>query len=919
MDEKENTRELIVVDVRRYKKVKDALKSSEERYRQLFENVPIGIYRTTPDGRVIDSNPALVKMLGYDSFADLSARRLDDGYADPVFSRRDFIQRLRRDGVISGLETVWLKKDGSGLHVRENAKLVRGPGGEVFFEGTVEDISQSRQAAEAQRVRTQQLEILNCIIASGNMADSIQELLDAILDNVLAPLGFDMAAIFLYEAAARKVTVAAFRGVTRSFFKNERYMSVENMPFAQVLLRGQPVFVEDAARDIPDLARKWKWKTAACVPMLSKGRVVGAISVASCQRPKFGPEEKSILELVGKESGTLLSKLQTESDLRHSEKYYRALIDTSPDIIIVLGLDARLITVNQQFLKVGGYFYDDVIGACTYDFVEGLDRLFLERKTSAFIRKGAPSGSNYLFRKKDGGTVPLEVAANLLYDDAGRPAGILAIGRDIRERLRSEEQLHFLSSISENISDAITVTDLQFRITYMNKVAEKFFGYRLDEVKGKTPGMFNAEPEAERIQEKVYRTVSSGRTYLGESLNRRKDGSTFVCEYQVMPLKDSRGRIYAYSSLQRDVSERKRAQEEVRSSEETFRRTFEAIPDPAYIWTRRGNGRLVLDKYNRAAARITRGGIKDYLGVEAEKLFVHKPEYTKKIRTTLSQGKAQFSEDVYQYRTTGETKWLQSDYVKTSENNVLVITKDISERKEAESKLLAYQEQLRAMSSEMLLIEERERRRIASELHDQIGQNLALCKLKVAALEKGMADPAGRADLAAVRLMLERSIQDARSLIFDLSPPVLYELGLVAALEWLAERIQEQFRVQVVFQNRSADPRLDIDQQVILFQVVRELLVNVGKHSGARRSRVVLSRLKTFFRIQVSDDGVGFDAAKIFSQKEASGGFGFFSMRERLNYLGGRLDVRSRPGHGSRIALTVPLRGTTAPTRKVKP
>jgi PAS domain S-box-containing protein len=247
---------------------------------------------------------------------------------------------------------------------------------------------------------------------------------------------------------------------------------------------------------------------------------------------------------------------------------------------------------------------------------------------------------------------------------------------------------------------------------------------------------------------------------------------------------------------------------------------------------------------------------------------------------------------------------------------LLGISEDITERKEAEAKLLAYQEQLRALTSELTLIEEKERRRIASELHDQIGQNLALCKLKVAALEKNLGDDAMKSELAMVRRLLECSIQDARSLIFDLSPPVLYELGFAAALEWLAERIQEQFRIPVEFESRLRDPELKNDQQVILFQVVRELLVNMGKHSQARQAKVILSQEKPFLKIQVNDDGVGFDASRIFAPKEQNSGFGFFSMRERLNYLGGSLEVKSKPGQGSQIILTVPQPGGVAVPKK---
>ena len=143
LDEHESTRELVVVDVKRYKKVKKALAESEERYRQLFENIPIGIYRTTPDGRIVDANPALVKMLGYDSFADLATQNLEKEYSNTGSRRADFIKLLEREGEIRGLEAVWKRKDGSAIQVRENAKLTRGDDGQVFFEGTVEDITSS--------------------------------------------------------------------------------------------------------------------------------------------------------------------------------------------------------------------------------------------------------------------------------------------------------------------------------------------------------------------------------------------------------------------------------------------------------------------------------------------------------------------------------------------------------------------------------------------------------------------------------------------------------------------------------------------------------------------------------------------------------------------------------------------------------
>jgi PAS domain S-box-containing protein len=792
MDEKESTRELIVVDVKRYKKVKEALEASEKRYRQLFENSPLGIFRTTPAGRIIDANPALVAMMGFGSFAEMASFNLEHDYPDTRNSRTDFIKNLERSGEVKGLETVWRKKDGSRFHIRENAKLIEGEDGQLLYEGTVEDITSSKEAEEAQKKRAGQIEILNRIITSGNQAESLAEMLEIIVESLVTPLTFDTAGIFMYDHETKKISMVARHGKQNQFIQDKKYMSIENLPFSRVLGQGLPIFLDEAQKNQPDFFKKWGWRMACGVPLLSKGRVIGALNLASCARSDFSPDEKNILELIGKETGTLISKLQTEAALHASEKYYRTLIETSPDIIVVMDLEAKLLTVNQQLLKSGGYFYDEVIGVKAFHFIAGFKHGFLEKKTLDFINSKEVSGSEYLFRKKNGQTIPLEVAASLLYDEAGQPMGIIAIGRDVSERKRAEEQLRFLGSITENTSDSITVTDVDYSITYINKVAEKFFGYTLEELKGKTPKIFNADPDAEQSQKKIYKAVAGGKTYMGESLNRRKDGSTFYCEYKVMPLMNDSGKIYAYSAVQRDISE----------------------------------------------------------------------------------------------------------------------------RKETEVKLLAYQEQLRALTSELTLVEEKERRRIATELHDQIGQNLILCKLKVAALEKEVAGDSVKAELSTVRRLLECSIQDARALIFDLSPPVLYEIDLPAALEWLAERIHEQYHIPVEFENRSGDMVLEVDRQVLLFQVVREMLVNMGKHSRAGQAKVILALEGHSIKIQVNDDGVGFDAARIFDPKDRSGGFGFFSVRERLNFLGGALEVKSRAGQGTQITLTIPQKVKSAKDRK---
>jgi signal transduction histidine kinase len=204
------------------------------------------------------------------------------------------------------------------------------------------------------------------------------------------------------------------------------------------------------------------------------------------------------------------------------------------------------------------------------------------------------------------------------------------------------------------------------------------------------------------------------------------------------------------------------------------------------------------------------------------------------------------------------------------------------------------------------LTEERERRRLATDLHDHVGQILALAQIKLGAIRESAASTHLVEPMDEVRRLIEQTIQYTRSLTFELSPPILYDLGFEAAVEWLAELIQEQQGIAVKVQvDRSAKP-LNDEIRVILFQTVRELLAHVVKHASAKNIRVFIAREDATLQVKIEDDGLGMG----ISTNAANGpcGFGFFSIGERLKYLGGHLDVVSEPGWGTRVTLQVPLK-----------
>jgi PAS domain S-box-containing protein len=237
------------------------------------------------------------------------------------------------------------------------------------------------------------------------------------------------------------------------------------------------------------------------------------------------------------------------------------------------------------------------------------------------------------------------------------------------------------------------------------------------------------------------------------------------------------------------------------------------------------------------------------------------------------------------------------------------IALDITERKLAEERLRAYQEELRSLAAELSLTEERERRAIATDLHDHIGQLLAISKIKLGELKELSGDTATVERAAAIRGLIEQAIEYTRSLTFELSSPILYELGFEPALEWLTEHFREKHGLVVTLESDGLTEPVDLETSILIFKAVRELLLNTAKHAQAHQARVMISGGGGAMRVTVEDDGVGFVyPSPETAQKGRIKSFGLFNIRERLRHAGGHLHIRSAPGQGTKVTLEVPLK-----------
>ena len=243
---------------------------------------------------------------------------------------------------------------------------------------------------------------------------------------------------------------------------------------------------------------------------------------------------------------------------------------------------------------------------------------------------------------------------------------------------------------------------------------------------------------------------------------------------------------------------------------------------------------------------------------------------------------------------------------------------EVKERELRQKEILSYQEKLRGLSAELILTEERERREIATDLHDVIGQTLAMAKMKAGALRGFCAAPEAAGGIKDLSSFIDEAILATRSLTFQLASPILYELGLESALERLAEDTRKRHGLRVDFSGDGKNKPLPTETSVLIFKAVRELLMNAVKHAKATEVRVRVRRAAGKIAVTVRDNGRGFTAGAAAGYGTDRRGFGLFSIREKVSHLGGSFRLSTGPGAGTLAVITAPL-GKGKPHGKENP
>jgi len=622
---------------------------------------------------------------------------------------------------------------------------------------------------------------------------------------------------------------------------------------------------------------------------------------------------------------------RAEKELKDSEHRYRKLVQSSPDAIIV-HRDGDFLYANAAALALYG-------AAALWQLQERnlLDLVHQDDRDAVLDRmRQLERGEKVPLREMrvitlNGREIHVEAyASRVTY---GQEKAVQVIIRDITERKKAEEALR---KSETSLKRAQQISHLgsweldlvENRLTWSDEVY-RIFGLQPREF-GATYEAFleHVHPEDRAAVDAAYSgSVRDGLdSYeIEHRVVRKGTGEIRHVQEKCQHVRDAHGRIVLSLGMVLDITERKAAQEALVESEHRYRGIVETAEEG--IATHEPDGTIAYVNQRMA----------DMLGCSREEIigmssldFVDDEERESVIRAGESvKERGSFSKEWKLRRKDGSTLWTLSNVSPRRDGTgsfigYLAMHTDITELKRVEEELrqlntnlerlvnertadaTSLATQLRELASELTLAEQHERQRIAKVLHDHIQQLLVAAKLQAAALVSRQQNEELKSSVRLVTDLIDETISASRNLTADLIPPVLYDAGLGPALQWLARNFLEKhgLHVEVVF-SPSGEPQSD-DVRVFMFDAVREILFNVVKHSGEPIAHVECFRADDgCVQVVVRDQGEGFDPTR-FQTGERSQGFGLFSIQQRLKHLGGRLEIDSRPGQGTRITIIGP-------------
>jgi len=589
---------------------------------------------------------------------------------------------------------------------------------------------------------------------------------------------------------------------------------------------------------------------------------------------------------------------------------FRDVFNASPIGIAVENLDGQPLFVNPALCSMLGFSEDELRGKHCVQFSPPDDA---EKDWALFQKLRAASIDHYQLEKRyfrrDGSLVWGRLSLSLLNH---RPSAlVLALVEDITEKKTAEEARFRHAAIVESSEDAIASGTLDGVIVSWNAGAQRMYGYTEAEAVGKSITMI-LPPELRDEENKILETLrAGGHVEHFETIRVTKTGKKINVSLAISPIKDATGRTVGISGIARDVTERKRGEEALaemnrtlvaqaellQAREELLRVFVKNVPAAVAMLDRDMRYLQVSDRWcsdNSVAAS-------ELLGRSRE-LSPEMPDRWKEVNRRALQGET-LRADEDRWESGGSTRWARWEVrpwraADGTVGGILILAEDITRRKQME-------EAVSGVSGRLIEAQERERGRIARDLHDDICQQLALVSIQLEQVQRELPDSVSenRSQVGELRKRIIDISTDIQMMSHELHSAKLSYLGAAVAMKGFCREFGEHHKFEIEFESRDLPRQLPPDVSLCLFRVLQEALHNAAKHSGVKRFDVQLWGSSGDVHLTISDFGSGFDTEAAMKGR----GLGITSMQERLKLVKGELTITSHPKSGTSIHARVPL------------
>lgn len=466
-------------------------------------------------------------------------------------------------------------------------------------------------------------------------------------------------------------------------------------------------------------------------------------------------------------------------------------------------------------------------------------------------------------------------------------------------RKRTEDQLKRVTQAVEQSMASIVITDLKGNIEYVNPAFTKVTGYSKEEAIGQNPRILKTGHTDPTEYQGLWKKLTSKEGWDGEFLNRKKNGDVYWEKATISPVIGSEGEIINFVAVKEDITERKKLE----ATQQQLFKIFENAKVFVLTTDLAGN----VEYANAEARRVL--GIGDIKQQPFHLSALQPPErITEEIAASLKESGKWTGECVFT-STSGTRIPVLKVVVQQQDEfgnpaHISITAIDITKVKESELKLKMLTEELRSLSVHLQDVSEKEKADIARELHDELGQILTVMRIDVELLQQNMNDPVKTKEgLSDLMVSVGYLTEGFRKLLGTINTSLLRDLGIIMAVEALADKFSRSTRIPVTLRTDLKNEQIDFRVTLPVFRLVQESLTNIMRHASATHVSIELAQTENHLKLIVTDNGKGFDVHSVDTRQH----HGLLGMRERIYAIEGDIQIESNHGHGTKISAMVPL------------